>query len=84
MAHATGGGAMSSRLLWVLFPELRVVHAGDIFEGKAVPILSMRCGTRRKPGDPPKIPRERGPSLHATLARSPCSRTWTPFSTRSS
>jgi hypothetical protein len=37
----------------------------NLFEGKAVPILSMRCGTRRKPGDPPKIPRERGPSLHA-------------------
>jgi cyclase len=29
---------------WVLFPGLRVVHAGDIFEGKAVPILDANNG----------------------------------------
>src|SRR5439155_439712 len=29
---------------WVLFPALRVVHAGDIFSGKNVPLLDANNG----------------------------------------
>ena len=29
---------------WIVFPELRVVHAGDIFSGKNLPLLDMNNG----------------------------------------
>jgi glyoxylase-like metal-dependent hydrolase (beta-lactamase superfamily II) len=29
---------------WVLFPALRIVHAGDIFSGKNIPLLDMNNG----------------------------------------
>src|SRR5438552_17365182 len=29
---------------WVLFPALRVVHAGDIFSGKNIPLLDANNG----------------------------------------
>jgi glyoxylase-like metal-dependent hydrolase (beta-lactamase superfamily II) len=29
---------------WIVFPELRLVHAGDIFSGKNLPLLDMNNG----------------------------------------
>src|SRR5438093_9647992 len=29
---------------WIVFPELRVVHAGDIFSGKNLPLLDANNG----------------------------------------
>jgi cyclase len=41
--HYFGRGHTSGDA-WVVFPALRVVHAGDIFPGKAVPILDANNG----------------------------------------
>ena len=33
---------------WVVFPALRVVHAGDIFSGKNIPLLDTNNGGSRR------------------------------------
>jgi glyoxylase-like metal-dependent hydrolase (beta-lactamase superfamily II) len=49
---------------WVLFPSLRIVHAGDIFAGKGVPILDANNG-----GSGVEMP-ESLSKAHAALSKS--------------
>jgi glyoxylase-like metal-dependent hydrolase (beta-lactamase superfamily II) len=49
---------------WVLFPSLRVVHAGDMFAGKNVPILDANNG-----GSGVEMP-ESLSKAHAALSKS--------------
>ena len=52
---------------WVLFPALRVMHAGDIFSGKNIPLLDANnggsgVGHRRHAGEGAGCGRARWPT----------------------
>jgi cyclase len=49
---------------WIIFPALRVMHAGDIFSGKNVPLLDANNG-----GSGVEIPKTLSKAANATAAR---------------
>ena len=59
---------------WVVFPSLRVVHAGDIFSGKNLPLLDANNGgsgveSARPSRRRPRPRRTSTPSLRGTAGR---------------